>query len=89
MPDSKYDRLLESGETFYCPNGHSQHFTKNETMQKKLNAMANDRDHHKNRADVNFTMFLDESKTASALRGVITRMKNKMFNRCPRCGYER
>lgn len=31
---ARYDKLLETGEDFFCPNGHRQHFT--ESVQSKL-----------------------------------------------------
>ena len=35
MPDYMMQRLQERGGTFYCPNGHAQHYTKSEVTRLK------------------------------------------------------
>ena len=37
MPDYMMKRLQDNGGSFYCPNGHSQHYT--ETDKTRLNRM--------------------------------------------------
>ena len=34
MPECRYDKLLDTGDTFYCPNGHAQHFS--ESRKKEI-----------------------------------------------------
>ncbi len=36
LPRSVYERRLEDHKTFYCPNGHSQHFTRPSPKDQKI-----------------------------------------------------
>lgn len=87
IENGRLARLRQTGENFWCPNGHGQCFTPSENtkLKKQLadmtmyrdNAQA-DRDHWKMRREKGI---LEENRLARriyALRGVITRMKNKL-----------
>lgn len=69
IPMNYHNRLVKCKNTFYCPNGHNMHYL-GETDKQKL-----ERESRKNTnlKDRNAVLF----KSNAALRGVITRMKNK------------
>lgn len=54
------ERLGSSGETFFCPNGHGQHFT--ESTQKKLERAAREI------AEKNSIIFSLEDKLKSKIK---------------------
>lgn len=63
------DRLRNCHNTFYCPNGHGQSYGGESDKQKlkRLEQSLKNRDWEINHL----------TKSKSALKGVITRMKNK------------
>lgn len=88
MVRSKYDACRTKGESFYCPNGHSMHYTDTEILrlkkeleqQKKRTEWAEqNRDSlRKDRDSI--------EKSRNALKGVITKTKNRIKNGvCPCC----
>ncbi|GAF86740.1 unnamed protein product [marine sediment metagenome] len=63
-----YKERMRTGKSFYCPNGHEQHYTNNEA----------DRFKRAEKRAKNLAERLEaERRSASAQRGVITRMKRK------------
>ena|SRR5258708_7341923 len=44
MDEALYRRRLEDGGSFWCPNGHSQHFTESEVQKLKRENQALKRD---------------------------------------------
>lgn len=36
LPEDLYNSLQESGNTFYCPNGHPQIYTRKQSLEEKL-----------------------------------------------------
>jgi hypothetical protein len=87
--DQHHERLkADSGEWFYCPNGHRQHFTESETdkLRRERDRLAQQivhRDstieHYRQRSET-----LD--KRLSATKGVVTRIKNRVgAGVCPCC----
>lgn len=66
---SHKNQLLKTKESFYCPNGHSQSYVGETDAQKLANA--------KYRLDKAEEEIKDIARSNSALRGVITRMRNK------------
>lgn len=36
IPQELYESLQESGNSFYCPNGHSQYYTRKKSLEEKL-----------------------------------------------------
>lgn len=85
--------LKETGATFYCPNGHSQYYTKKEQMDKRVKELEaqlqeaeTDRKYLSN--SLKFTKGeLDYTKRSlSATKGVLTRTKNRIHKGvCPVC----
>ena len=45
IPQAVQKRLLENGALFYCPNGHSQHYTKTEIQKLRENLAAEESRH--------------------------------------------
>lgn len=84
IPDQVNDELISSGKKFYCPNGHSQHYTEStETKLKK------ERD-----KNARLTARLDQEKAAAAaldrqraaMKGQVTKIKKRVANGvCPCC----
>lgn len=86
MPPSKYKALKESGGSFTCINGHSQHFaeTEVEKLRRQLEQMTKYRDNALTDRDQYKEWWYESSESnrrmarrIASLRGVITRMKNK------------
>lgn len=84
VPESVNDEWLRSGRSFYCPNGHSQHYT--ESTEKRLQAA-------KDRA-ARLAASLDQERAAHdatersrrAIKGQVTRVKRRVANGvCPCC----
>jgi len=80
--------LLEDGGSFYCPNGHSQHYTEPEVarLKKQLAREA------KMREAMETTLRDTERQNAalersrSAIRGQVTKLKNEIARGlCPCC----
>lgn len=87
MTSALYETLTASGEHFYCMAGHAQRFTETEAVklkkeveqlkaeaQRQLAALTGTRDSR----DRAFAREIKLDRQISALRGVITRMKNKV-----------
>lgn len=71
-------RWRNTGETFYCPNGHGQVYEEG-TLQKQLAAMESDRDWWKGATRA-------EEKRHIATRGQIAKLKNRIgAGVCPCC----
>ena len=62
-------RLVNCKNTFYCPNGHPQSY-RGDTDTEKLERYKTYLENAKNDRDM-------QKRSNAALRGVITRMKNK------------
>jgi len=66
---SHHERLIKCKNDFYCPNGHVQHYL-GETDAEKLKRTEQYLEDARSREDA-------ANRSNSALRGVITKMKNK------------
>ena len=65
-------------KTFYCPNGHGQHFPQmsdEEKLQEQLKHCQADRDFWQDGHDIAVKRQAALKRSRSSLRGVITRMK--------------
>jgi hypothetical protein len=83
MVDEMFDRRQKTGETFYCPNGHSQHFIVGETKADRFKRLM---ENERARAD----MWRDQAEAAErskrAVRGHLTRIRRRIANGvCPCC----
>ena len=88
-----YDSLQESGNTFYCPNGHSQIYTKRKNLEQQLAdteaKLASEREAHEwyAKAYQDKRDKLKETKNSlRATKAAHTRTKNRIKNGvCPCC----
>ncbi len=81
IPTTMYTRLRQTGGNFYCPNGHSQHYTEteNQKLQKQIAQERQRREWAESARDV-------AQKHESAAKGQLTKVKNRVANgACPCC----
>lgn len=88
MSHVKYDRCMESGEKFFCPNGHESHFgeNKNARLKKQVAQLESDRDYERDRANRHAARADTTEFRRRAQVGVTTRLKNRIAKGvCPCC----
>ncbi len=68
-------RLEKTGESFYCPNGHSQHFT--DSTESKLEEEKARADRLRNMLSASVEDKINLKREINAYKGHITRLKNK------------
>lgn len=95
MANGIYQSRLKDGGSFWCPNGHSQHFTDNElsrtkkalaqkeqeleSQKKRTEWMERDRDIHRNASKSN-------ERRARSIKGHATRLRKRLAQgQCPCC----
>lgn len=77
MSETLYRQRLDDSRTFYCPNGHGQHYTRRQNLEAELKA-ARSRARH-----------LDDQLQATersrrAYKGIVTKTKRKLVEgTCP------
>lgn len=80
MPKDIQRRYRETGESFFCPNGHKQHYTKSELSKAKERIAELERHYDYMRANRN--SYRDRYWAAlnreRALKGWITRYRKKL-----------
>jgi hypothetical protein len=93
---SHESQLRESHETFYCPNGHRQHFPGQTDKERRIAEL----EREKRNAISSRDFWLEQSTAArrevqhksnqlNGYRGVVTRMKRKLVaGRCPCCSHQ-
>lgn len=81
-------QLRQTGEWFYCPNGHRQHYTETDAdrLRKQLALAERQRD----AARANATHFQDQAEATErvlrATRGQVTKLRKRVANGvCPCC----
>lgn len=80
-PSSLLDRRRADGQSFYCPNGHSLSYrdTEAKRLQREVESLRTRATHLADQRDA-------AERSASALRGVVTRTKRRISNGvCPCC----
>lgn len=82
--DGYREEKRKNGKTFYCPNGHAQHYT-NSDAEKLRNALATVK-----RTEENAKWWREQAqekgRSLSATRGQVTRIKNRIAKGvCPCC----
>jgi len=84
MPTELRAKMLETGKTFYCPNGHSQYYAK--STEAKLRE-AQERLREQIAYSSSLSHQLDGAlKQVSIKKGVITRMRHRVQNGvCTEC----
>jgi hypothetical protein len=91
MPETYVNRRRNDGRLFYCPNGHGQLYRETEEdRQRKRAAERRRADNAEDAARIQRERADRERRTAVALRGHLTRMKNRIANGiCPVPGCKR
>src|SRR3990172_2804967 len=74
MSESIYSERLSDGKQFYCPLGHSQHFTETDTTRLRNAEAENER--LKKRIEWKDQELNNSRKRISSLGGQITKAKN-------------
>lgn len=88
MPTEMMDRLRTNGGSFYCPNGHSQHYTKTEVqrLRTELNKANKDAQYWRQRKVEEEAARQHAERQAAARKGLVTKIKNRISNGvCPCC----
>lgn len=88
IPQNFYQRLRESQNTFYCPNGHAAVFrnSRADELEKKLIAERARSDRLKAEADSERRRTKTIERSRAALKGQVTKVKNRVGNGvCPCC----
>lgn len=88
MDQELYRRAKETGRTFYCPNGHAQHYTETEVQKLKkqnqnLKARVGWAEDDATRAR---TEASEVRREKAAIKGQLTKTRNRIANGvCPCC----
>lgn len=88
MPDYHKNRLLETGGSFYCPNGHGQHYTEPEVkrLQKLLSKVEKSATLYRQWYDAEQDDHARTRRSLAATKGVLTKTKKRIANgSCPCC----
>jgi len=82
MPSALQEALLsDSQKYFYCPNGHSQHYTKSKETYL-CEQIERERKEHKKELEIMENKFLDELSAKNKLERKLKRVDNGV---CPCC----
>jgi hypothetical protein len=88
VPAQHYRQLQDSGDSFWCPNGHRQHFTETteQRMQKQVDAQRRRAEMAERRAEIERDEAQHQGRRASAFKGNVTKLKGRIANGvCPCC----
>jgi len=88
MPEHPVAQRRLDKRSFYCPNGHTQSYTKSEleTLRAKLTAQEQATAKEKQRREWAEQNVEREKRSNAALRGEMTKVKNRVGNGvCPCC----
>jgi hypothetical protein len=88
MDRALHDRSRAEGGTFYCPNGHGQHYT--ETEVQRLKKQLDNANKRMGWAEDSATRALAEAQQTrrekAAIKGQLTKTRNRIANGvCPCC----
>lgn len=78
----------ERGQSFYCPNGHMQHYTESEVtkLQKQVAQLKSNEAFYKANAAAERDAREQTQRRLAAQRGAATRLRNRVKNGvCPCC----
>lgn len=76
MPKAQYEQRLDDGRSFWCPNGHEQHFT--ESRQAKLERCRRNRDHYQERMKHWMAECGDRDRTIQAYRMNLGKLRKRI-----------
>lgn len=78
MEENHYDERLNDHRSFWCPNGHSQHFTSESEAEKNARLLREEQDRHKRTLARENELLQEKNKLAKKLQ----RVDNGV---CPEC----
>ncbi len=95
LESTHHANLMESHETFYCPNGHPRAFTGQTEKERRIaelerqtKALASARDYWSNRTASATREVEQTTRRLNGYKGVVTRMKRRaVAGRCPCCSH--
>ena len=88
VPAAVRQRWLDSGDSFYCPAGHGQHYTEApiQKLQKQLAQTAAERDWARQNATAERSARERTQRQLRAVKGSATRLRNRVKHGvCPCC----
>lgn len=88
VPANIRSRWLDSGQSFYCPNGHSQHYTVSnvQKLEKELAMERKRKEWAEQDAKASAARAKRAENSRRALKGVITKTKKRISaGTCPCC----
>jgi uncharacterized Zn finger protein (UPF0148 family) len=88
LPEQLVEQRRRDGGDWYCPNGHSLVFkeTAEQKLRRELETARQQRDRARARATATSDQLAAAERSRSALRGVNTRMRNRIAaGVCPCC----
>jgi len=88
MDRSLYDHHRTNGGTFYCPNGHGQHYAETEVqrLKKQLDNANKRMGWAKNSATRALAEVQQVKREKAAIKGQLTKTRNRIANGvCPCC----
>lgn len=83
-----YNRRCDDGESFWCPNGHSQHFTESnvQRLERILKSERSSKEYWQRESTREAQERIKAERRLSATQGVVTRIKKRVANGvCPCC----
>jgi hypothetical protein len=84
MGDGFREQCLTDGRSFYCPNGHRQHYT--ESTQTKLRKAREEAEAERRRRRATQDLLAHEERRSAAARGQVTKIKKRVAaGVCPCC----
>ena len=81
LPAEYYNDRLDDKKSWFCPNGHQQHFigeTEAQKLQKRLDAMERSRDYYQGRNTHLQDQLQAAKRHAAALKGALTKARKRM-----------
>jgi hypothetical protein len=88
VPEAVRQRWLDSGDSFFCPAGHSQHYTESniQKLQKQLEREKREKEWAQTNARAEREARQQTERRLIARKGVTTRLRNRIKNGvCPCC----
>lgn len=88
MDSDLRQRRLDEGGTFYCPNGHAQHYTETivARLKKQNDSLTKQRDYAEGRAERAVEQAETAKRQKAAIKGQLTKTRNRIANGvCPCC----
>jgi len=80
--DEHNNRLYNNGDTFFCTNGHAQHYTYKETEIKKLQTEIKELQNSIYRKDERIKRLVESRdsfyRSINSYKGVITKLKRRL-----------